>query len=82
MADNRKPNSLEASVSKAKAGRSETLICLKCIELCATIGYSHDELLEKWGRDAKILDIFEGTQQIQQLIIARTLLGKSSKELK
>jgi acyl-CoA dehydrogenase len=39
-------------------------------------------LLEKWGRDSKILDIFEGTQQIQQLIVARRLLGKSSAELK
>ena len=32
--------------------------------------------------DAKILDIFEGTQQIQQLIVARRLLGKTSAELK
>ena len=38
--------------------------------------------LEKWARDAKILDIFEGTQQIQLLIVARRLLGKSSAELK
>ena len=40
------------------------------------------ELLEKWARDAKILDIFEGTQQIQLLIIARQLLKKTSAELK
>ena len=39
-------------------------------------------LLEKWARDAKILDIFEGTQQIQLLIIARQLLGKTSAELR
>ena len=39
-------------------------------------------LLEKWARDSKILDIFEGTQQIQQLIVARRLLNKSSAELK
>ena len=39
-------------------------------------------LLEKFARDSKILDIFEGTQQIQQLIVARRLLGKSSSELK
>lgn len=37
---------------------------------------------KKWARDSKILDIFEGTQQIQQLIIARRELGKSSSELK
>jgi acyl-CoA dehydrogenase len=82
MADNRMPNSLEASVCKAKAGRIGTQITLKCVELCGSLGYSQDELLEKWGRDSKILDIFEGTQQIQQLIIARRLLGKTSQELK
>lgn len=82
MADNRMPNSMEASICKAKAGRVCTLITLKCIELLSSIGYSQQELLEKWGRDSKILDIFEGTQQIQQLIIARRLLGKTSQELK
>ena len=53
-----------------------------CIELAGTFGYSEVELLEKWGRDSKILDIFEGTQQIQQLIVARRLLNLSSAELK
>ena len=46
------------------------------------MGYSEQELLEKWARDSKILDIFEGTQQIQQLIVARRILGLSSAELK
>ncbi|EHN09801.1 putative acyl-CoA dehydrogenase [Patulibacter medicamentivorans] len=82
MADNRKPNSVNASMAKAKAGRGATEIALKCVELCGAAGYGEDELLEKWARDAKILDIFEGTQQIQLLIIARNLLGKSSAELK
>ena len=82
MADNRKPNSREASIAKAKAGRVGNEITLKCVELAASVGYGEDELLEKWARDSKILDIFEGTQQIQQLIIARRELGKSSSELK
>ena len=82
MADNRKPNSKEASIAKAKAGRICNEITLKCVELAASVGYNEDELLEKWARDSKILDIFEGTQQIQQLIIARRELGKSSSELK
>ncbi len=82
MADNGKPNSLQASLAKAKAGRSCTDICLRCVQLAGTVGYSENDLLEKWARDVKILDIFEGTQQIQQLIIARQLLGKSSAELK
>jgi acyl-CoA dehydrogenase len=82
MADNSKPNSLHASYAKAKAGRAGTDIALKCVELCGSVGYDESELLEKWARDAKILDIFEGTQQIQQLIIARLLLNKTSADLR
>jgi acyl-CoA dehydrogenase len=82
MADNRRPNSLEASMAKAKAGRVGSDVTLRCVELAGSLGYSEHELLEKWARDSKILDIFEGTQQIQQLIVARRLLGKTSAELK
>ena len=82
MADNSKPNSLEASMAKAKAGRTGTDVTNKVVELTGTLGYSERLLVEKWARDSKILDIFEGTQQIQQLIIARRVLGKSSAELK
>jgi acyl-CoA dehydrogenase len=82
MADNGRPNSLQASMAKAKAGRAANDITLRCVELTSTLGYSEHHLLEKWSRDSKILDIFEGTQQIQQLIVARRLLGKTSAELK
>ena len=82
MADNRKPNSLQASMAKAKAGRTGTDVALRCVALCGSVGYGEGELLEKWARDAKILDLFEGTQQIQLLIVARLLLGKSSAELR
>jgi acyl-CoA dehydrogenase len=82
MADNRKPNSLEASMAKAKAGRTCVDVALRCVRLCGGVGYGESELLEKWARDAKILDIFEGTQQIQLLIVARQLLGKTSADLR
>jgi acyl-CoA dehydrogenase len=82
MADNRKPNSLQASMAKAKAGRTGTDIALRCVALAGAIGYGEGELLEKWARDVKILDIFEGTQQIQLLIVSRLLLGKTSAELR
>ena len=82
MADNAKPNSLEASYAKAKAGRMVVDVALRCVQLCGPVGYGETELLEKWARDAKILDIFEGTQQIQLLIIARRLLGLSSAQLR
>lgn len=82
MADNGQPNSMEASMCKAKAGRMGNHVALKCVELCQSLGYSETQLLEKFARDSKIIDIFEGTQQIQQLIVARRVLGKSSSELK
>jgi acyl-CoA dehydrogenase len=82
QADNKIPNSKEASMSKAKAGRMASDVTLKAVELAGTTGYSEQSMLEKWGRDSKILDIFEGTQQIQQLVVARRLLGLSSAELK
>jgi acyl-CoA dehydrogenase len=82
MADNGKPNSKEASMAKAKAGRVGNEITLRCVELCSSLGYSEEHLLEKWARDSKIFDIFEGTQQIQQLVVARRLLKKRSKDLK
>ncbi len=82
MADNNKPNSLQASMAKAKAGRVGVEITTRCVELAGAYGYGEGSLLEKWARDSKILDIFEGTQQIQQLIVARRLLNKTSAELK
>ena len=82
QADNKIPNSKEASMGKAKAARVASDITLKTVELAGTTGYSEEPLLEKWARDSKILDIFEGTQQIQLLIVARRLLGKRSSELR
>jgi acyl-CoA dehydrogenase len=82
LADNGKPNSLQASMAKAKAGRTCVDVALRCVRLCGSLGLGEELLLEKWARDAKILDLFEGTQQIQLLIVARQLLGKSSAQLR
>jgi acyl-CoA dehydrogenase len=82
MADNGRPNSLQASMAKAKAGRTCVDVALRCVALAGPLGYGEDALLEKWARDAKILDIFEGTQQIQLLIVARQLLGLTSAQLR
>jgi|SRR5579885_709687 acyl-CoA dehydrogenase len=81
LLDNGQRNNLEASMAKAKAGLVVTQITQKAVELLGPLGYSRAYLLEKWMRDAKINDIFEGTQQINLLIIARRILGYSSKEL-
>ena len=69
-------------MAKAKAARVSNEVTLKCIELVGSRAFDEGELLEKWARDSKILDIFEGTQQIQMLIVARQVLGKTSAELR
>jgi acyl-CoA dehydrogenase len=76
------PNSLEASMAKAKAGLAVTRITQKAVEILGPAGYSKKLLVEKWMRDAKINDIFEGTQQINQLIVARRILDYSSSMLR
>lgn len=81
MLDHGLQNSLEASMAKAKAGKAVTQITQKAVELLGPQGYSRDWLVEKWMRDGKINDIYEGTGQINLLIIARRILGYSSKEL-
>jgi acyl-CoA dehydrogenase len=81
MLDMGQHNNLEASMAKAKAGLAVTLITQKAVEILGPLGYSRRELVEKWMRDAKINDIFEGTQQINMLIVGRRILGYSSKEL-
>lgn len=82
MSDNKQPNALEASMSKLHAGEVVTKITQKAVELMGPLGYSREFLLEKWFRDAKINDIFEGTGQINRLIAARKLLGYSGKDLR
>ena len=82
MLDQGLHNNLEASMAKAKAGLAVTNITQKAVELLGPLGYSRELLVEKWMRDAKINDIFEGTQQINQLIVARRILGYSSDALR
>jgi acyl-CoA dehydrogenase len=82
MADNKKPNALESSMSKVKAGDVGTKITQKVVEILGPLGYSREFLAEKWFRDAKITDIYEGTGQINRLVVARQILGYSGKELR
>lgn len=81
LADEGQPNNVEASISKAKGGETVRLVTQGCIELLGPMGVSREHLLEKWFRDCRITDIYEGTGQIQHLIIARNLLGYTRKEL-
>ena len=76
------PNSLESSMAKTKAGLAVTKITQKAVEIMGPLGYSRKYLLEKWMRDGKINDIFEGTGQINMLVTARRVLNYSRDQLK
>jgi acyl-CoA dehydrogenase len=82
MADNKKSNALESSMSKVRAGDVTTKVTQKAVEILGPLGYSREFLLEKWFRDAKITDIYEGTGQINRLVVARQILGYSGSELR
>ncbi len=82
LADQGESNNMEASIAKAKAGGAVREITQGCIEILGPMAISREHLLEKWFRDVRITDIYEGTGEIQRLIIARTLLGYSRHELK
>lgn len=74
MADRRIPNSKEASMCKAYAGNLLMKTTAAAIRITAPGERTERRLfLEKWFRDAKVFDIFEGTAQIQRLVIARRL---------
>jgi acyl-CoA dehydrogenase len=82
MLDKGLRNSLESSMGKAKAGKVCSHICQRCVALLGPLGYSKEVLAEKWMRDVKINDIFEGTGQIQMLVVCRQILGFSRDQLK
>jgi alkylation response protein AidB-like acyl-CoA dehydrogenase len=65
----------EGSMSKLKAGRTAVWVTERAIQILAGYGYTREYPVERWHRDAKIYDIFEGTEQIQQLVISRAISG-------
>lgn len=71
-----------ASMCKAKAGTAVVHITQKAVELLGPFGYTQQSLAEKLMRDAKINDIYEGTREINLLIVARSILGLSRHDLK
>ena len=82
MLTQRQRNDLQASMAKTKAGLAVTRVTQKAVELLGPLGYSRKNLVEKWMRDSKINDIFEGTGQINTLIVARRILGYTREQLK
>ena len=82
LAGEGKPNNMESSVCKAHAGGTVRAVTQGCIEILGAMGISREHLLEKWTRDCRITDIYEGTGEIQRLIIARGLLDYTRADLK
>lgn len=81
LADERKTNTIEASMCKVRAGDVVVKITQRAVELTGPLGFSREYLLEKWFRDAKINDLYEGTGQINRLIVARRILDYTRHEL-
>ena len=71
----RKYKSAEGSMAKLKAGRVAVWSTERAIQILGGYGYVREYPVERWHRDAKIYDIFEGTEQIQQLVISRAISG-------
>jgi acyl-CoA dehydrogenase len=76
LADQGEPNAREASICKAMAGGAAIRACIESIEICGAEGSiaTEHQLLEKWFRDIKVYDIFEGTGQIQRIVISKRLM--------
>jgi alkylation response protein AidB-like acyl-CoA dehydrogenase len=65
----------EGSMSKLKAGRTAVWVTERAIQILGGAGYVDEHPVERWHRDSKIYDIFEGTEQIQLLVISRAISG-------
>ncbi len=81
MAAQRKPfDNAEGSMSKLKASEVAVRACEQAVQTLGGWGYIKDFPVEKWYRDAKLYTIFEGTSEIQRLVIGRALRGQASTE--
>ena len=70
-------NKGEGSMAKLYAGDIAVEVCIDAIQILGGYGYMKEYPVEKWLRDSKIYQIWEGTAEIQRLVISRKLGGKS-----
>jgi alkylation response protein AidB-like acyl-CoA dehydrogenase len=78
---NRGRFSTEASVAKLFASEAAMWITHQAVQIHGGMGYSKEMPLERYFRDAKITEIYEGTSEIQRLVIARSILGLTERAL-
>jgi len=76
LRDAGKPHTRECSIAKLFASEACNRICNNAVQVHGGYGYTKEFPVERYFRDAKLLEIGEGTSQIQRLIIARDILGK------
>jgi alkylation response protein AidB-like acyl-CoA dehydrogenase len=74
LKDQRKPYSKEASMAKLLATEGANRACYDAIQILGGYGYTRDYPVERFARDVRVCAIYEGTSEIQRLIIARELL--------
>lgn len=72
--DQKKSYAKEASMAKVYATESANKACYDALQILGGYGYTHDFPIERYARDVRITTIYEGTSEIQRLIIARELL--------
>ena len=65
----------EGSMSKLKAGEVAVAVTEKAVQILGGAGYLREHPVERWYRDAKIYTIFEGTSEIQRLVVSRAITG-------
>jgi acyl-CoA dehydrogenase len=66
----------EGSMSKLKASEVSVWVTERAIQILGGMGYVRETPVERWARDAKIFTIFEGTSEIQRLVVARAISGR------
>lgn len=74
MADSGIPNAKEASMAKAYAARAAVDVLADLVQVMGAAGVMNDNFVEKWFRDIKVYDIFEGTGEIQRIVISKRIL--------
>ncbi len=76
------PPKVEASIAKAAGGKAARKITQGCLDLLGPEALSEDHVLDRCFRDGRIFDIYEGAGEIQRLIIARSILGYTGRDLR
>jgi len=76
LVDDDKTSRALSAMAKAYGPQTCDRVIRRCMQLLGPDGTSKELLLEKWYRDVKIMDIFEGSGQVQRIIVSRELMGR------